>query len=127
MSSVFCADAPLRTFSLSFHVREYLNTVEQISLFFVSRQHELWPQQLTAMIENFFTPINPVLSQLMETEFVWFSFKLFFFSEVCLKASRQSDEGAADNFSSVRRQRCSSSIFMDTFLMQHLKCRLHST
>ena len=79
MSSVFCADAPLRTFSLSFHVREYLNTVEQISLFFVSRQHELWPQQLTAMIENFFTPINPVLSQLMETEFVWFSFKLFFF------------------------------------------------
>lgn len=61
-----CADAPVRTFSLSFHVREFLNSAEWISLFFVSRQHELWPHQLTAMIENFlntnqFSPGNQLI------------------------------------------------------------------
>lgn len=61
-----CADAPVRTFSLSFHVREFLNSAEWISLFFVSRQHEIWPHQLTAMIENFlntnqFSPGNQLI------------------------------------------------------------------
>lgn len=100
----------------------------------VSRQHEIWPQQLTVMIKSCPIPINSALfflswksiyslqpSWWKQDSFV-FLFKLFAtFAKVCFKLTRQFDEGDTEwgrqtfFFFSARRQRCTSDALINIY------------